>query len=116
MALTLTNAKKNITATTEGTADTVYTATANQQKITSIRATNTDVTNSVDISVFIVNTAVNYYIGKVIPIPAGSALNLIGGDAINVSSGDVIKAYSSVGAGSPVPSVVDIIVSYAEIS
>lgn len=110
MALTLPNAKVKVTATTEGTAQTAYTATSNQQKISSIRAANIDGTSSADINVFIANGGTNYYLSKDTPVPAGSALNLIGGDAVNVGTGDVIKVFASAASD------IDLIISFAEIS
>ena len=111
MALDLPNAKAKITAVTEGTAQTLYTATANDQKVTSIRFANTDGTNSVNVSVFIENSAVKYYVsGLATPLPAGSAMNVVAGDAINLVNGDVVKVYASATGDA------DVIISFAELS
>ena len=111
MALALPNAKiKLTTGVSEGTAETVYTASANSQKITSIRAVNTDGVNSGTVSVFIANGGTNYFVQKLAPVPAGGALNIVSGDAMNVATGDVIKAYADA------TGKIDVIISYAEIS
>lgn len=109
MALTLPNAKKKITTgVSEATAETIYTATANQQKISSIRVANIDTGNIVYASVFIDDGVDKVYIQKESPINIGAAIEMGGG--INVASPDVIKAYSDAADN------IDIIVSFAEIS
>ena len=81
-------------------------ATANSNDaIVGIRCCNTS-GSAVNVSVYVENTSVNYFIQKNAPVPAGGAIELIdGASKVVVQSGDTIKAYADTA------SAIDVIVS-----
>ena len=109
MALTLSNNLVKVTATVEGSAETVHTASVNNTKVVGIRAANIDGVNSADINLFIANGGTNYYICKDVPVPAGGSIELGSGE-FAIKSGDVVKVFASAASD------IDLILSYAEIS
>ena len=100
-----------VTATIEGSAQTVYTVPAlTTAVIIGMRIANIDGTGSYNISVFVDQGANNYYIsGKSTPVPSGSALELQEGKLV-CETGDIIKVYSDT------TSKLDITISYIEVT
>ena len=83
-------------------------ATTTNDAIIGVRCTNTSGV-SVDISVYVVNTSVNYHIIKSAPIPTGGSLELIdGGSKVVLQTGDSVEAYASAATS------VDIILSVVD--
>jgi len=70
-------------------------STTTNDAIIGVRCTNTSGV-SVDVTVYIKNSSVNYYIIKSAPIPTGGSLELIdGGSKVVLQSGDSVEAYAS---------------------
>ena len=70
-------------------------ATTTNDAIIGVRCTNTSGV-SVDITVYIKKSSVNYYIIKDAPIPTGGSLELIdGGSKVVLQTGDSVEAYAS---------------------
>ena len=75
---------------------TVHTFTTGYHAIVGIRCANTNVSASTNLSVYITDGGVDYYLIKSAPIASGSSLELIdGGAKIIVESGDVLKITST---------------------
>ena len=75
---------------------TVHTFTTGYHAIVGIRCANTNASASTNLSVYITDGGVDYYLIKEAPIAAGSSLELIdGGSKIIVESGDILKVVSS---------------------
>ena len=75
---------------------TVHTFTTGYHAIVGIRCANTNVSASTNLSVYITDGGVDYYLIKSAPIAAGSSLELIdGGAKIIVQVNDVLKKVSS---------------------
>jgi hypothetical protein len=91
-----------------GSPTTLRVAADSDDAIIGIRCTNTSGT-SVDVTVYVENSATNYHIIKDAPIPAGGSLELIdGGSKVVLQSGDAVKAYASASSS------VDIITSIVD--
>ena len=70
-------------------------ATTTNDAIIGVRCTNTSGV-SVNVTVYVKNSATNYYIIKDAPIPTGGSLELIdGGSKVVLQSGDSVEAYAS---------------------
>ena len=70
-------------------------ATTTNDAIIGVRCTNTSGV-SVDITVYVKKSSVNYYIIKDAPIPTGGSLELIdGGSKVVLQTGDSVEAYAS---------------------
>ena len=83
-------------------------ATTTNDAIIGVRCTNTSGV-SVDITVYIKKSSVNYYIIKDAPIPTGGSLELIdGGSKVVLQTGDSVEAYASAATS------VDIILSVVD--
>ena len=102
------NFRNQITRAT-GTSPVVILAEADSyDAVIGIRCTNI-VATPINVDVYIVRSAANYYLIKSAPIPTGSSLELIdGGSKVVIMSGDVLKARSSK-TGS-----VDVAISYID--
>jgi len=75
---------------------TVHTFTTGYHAIVGIRCANTNASASTNLSVYITEGGVDYYLIKDAPIAAGSSLELIdGGSKIIVQASDVLKVVSS---------------------
>jgi len=71
-------------------------ATTTNDAIIGVRCTNTSGV-SVNVTVYVKNSATNYYIIKDAPIPTGGSLELIdGGSKVVLQTGDSVEAYASV--------------------
>jgi|TARA_R100001530_G_scaffold28735_1_gene22768 hypothetical protein len=88
------NFRNQITSAT-GTGATVILAEADSyDAVIGIRCTNI-VSSAINIDVYIVRSATNYYLIKTAPIPTGSSLELIdSGSKVVLASGDKITAVS----------------------
>ena len=85
--------KRNITLLASPTE--LRAATTTNDAIIGVRCTNTSGV-SVDITVYVKNSATNYYIIKDAPIPTGGSLELIdGGSKVVLQTGDSVEAYAS---------------------
>ena len=85
--------KRNITLS--GSPTELRASTSTNDAIIGIRCTNTS-GSSVDVTVSVKNTSVNYYIIKAAPIPTGGSLELIdGGSKVVLQTGDSVEAYAS---------------------
>ena len=83
-------------------------ATTTNDAIIGVRCTNTSGT-SVNITVYVKSSSVNYYIIKDAPIPTGGSLELIdGGSKVVLQTGDSVEAYASAATS------VDIILSVVD--
>jgi len=70
-------------------------ATTTNDAIIGVRCTNTSGV-SVDVTVYVKKSSVNYYIIKAAPIPTGGSLELIdGGSKVVLQTGDSVEAYAS---------------------
>ena len=70
-------------------------ATTTDDAIIGVRCTNTSGT-AVNVSVYVENSATNYFIIKEAPIPTGGSLELIdGGSKVVLQNGDSVEAYAS---------------------
>lgn len=88
-----------------GSPTTIRTQADSDDAIIGIRCCNTS-GSAVNVSVYVENTSVNYFIQKDAPVPSGSAIELIdGASKVVVQSGDTIKAYADTA------SAIDVIVS-----
>ena len=75
---------------------TIHTFTAGYHAIVGIRCVNTNVSTTTNVSVYVTDGGVDYYLIKLAPIAAGSSLELIdGGSKIIVESGDILKIVST---------------------
>ena len=60
-----------------------------------VRLVNIHASSTINVDVYIIRSATNYYLIKTVPIPAGGSLELIdGGSKIVLASGDKITAVS----------------------
>ena len=83
-------------------------ATTTNDAIIGVRCTNTSGV-SVNITVYVKKSSVNYYIIKDAPIPTGGSLELIdGGSKVVLQTGDSVEAYASAATS------VDIILSVVD--
>ena len=83
-------------------------ATTTNDAIIGVRCTNTSGV-SVDVTVYVKKSSVNYYIIKDAPIPTGGSLELIdGGSKVVLQTGDSVEAYASAATS------VDIILSVVD--
>ena len=83
-------------------------ATTTNDAIIGVRCTNTSGV-SVDVTVYVKKSSVNYYIIKAAPIPTGGSLELIdGGSKVVLQTGDSVEAYASAATS------VDIILSVVD--
>ena len=70
-------------------------STTTNDAIIGVRCTNTSGV-SVDVTVYVKKSSVNYYIIKAAPIPTGGSLELIdGGSKVVLQTGDSVEAYAS---------------------
>ena len=75
---------------------TIHTFTAGYHAIVGIRCVNTNVSTTTNVSVYVTDGGVDYYLIKLAPIAAGSSLELIdGGAKIIVEDGDILKVVST---------------------
>ena len=73
---------------------TVHTSDSDDALI-GIRLANVHASSSINVDVYITNTATDYYIIKTAPIPVGGSLELCdGGAKIVIQSGDALKIVS----------------------
>ena len=73
---------------------TVHTSDSDDALI-GIRLANVHASSSINVDVYITNTATDYYLIKSAPIPVGGSLDLIdGGAKIVIQSGDALKIVS----------------------
>ena len=78
-----------------GSPTTLRAAADSDDAIIGIRCANTS-GSSVNVTVYVENTATNYYIIKDAPIPTGGSLELIDSSSkVVLQSGDALKAYAS---------------------
>ena len=71
---------------------TLVTATT-YNTVIGIKIANTTASTQALVDVYILTGGNNYYLGKTIPVPAGSSLELIEGKVV-IQSGDVLKIVS----------------------
>ena len=95
MAETFKSTPAIVTATVEGSAQTVYTVPGSTTAvIIGMRVANIDTSSPYNINVFFTRSATNYYIGgKDTQIPLNSALEMQEGKLV-LQTGDVLKVYA----------------------
>ena len=85
---------RNVLVRTIGTGDTTLLAAGDYDAVIGIRCCNI-VTSTIEVDVYITNSATNYYLAKGVVIPPNSAIELIqGGAKIVLENGDTLKAQS----------------------
>lgn len=106
MANTFTNSfAKNIGTTPV----TVYTPPSTKKSIViEVDIANTSLSTGIMVDVYITRSAVNYYIGRNLPIPVGGSLQVVSGQKIVLLATDTLTVVSSVA------SAADAIVSILE--
>lgn len=80
------------------TAATLYTPPATQKSILIELDVSNTANTGVTVDVYITRSAVNYYIGKQLPVPVGGTLQVVSGQKIVLLATDTIKVVSSVAA------------------
>ena len=86
------NFRRYIARNVGTSAVTLVTATT-YNTVIGIKIANTTASTQALVDVYITTGGNNYYLGKTIPVPAGSSLELIEGKVV-IQSGDVLKIVS----------------------
>jgi hypothetical protein len=82
---------------------TVYTPPATKKSIViEVDIANTSFTTGITVDVYITKSAVNYYIGKNLPIPMGGSLQVVSGQKIVLMATDTLTVVSSVAASADI--------------
>lgn len=106
MANTFTNSFAKDIGTTPVT---VYTPPSTKKSIIiEVDIANTSASTGITVDVYITRSAVNYYIGRNLPIPVGGSLQVVSGQKIVLLATDTLTIVSSVASS------VDAIVSILE--
>lgn len=94
MANTFTNSfAKNIGTTPV----TVYTPPSTKKSIViEVDIANTSTSTGITVDVYVTRSAVNYYIGRNLPIPVGGSLQVVSGQKIVLLATDTLTIVSSV--------------------
>ena len=99
---------RNTLAREIGTGDTTILAGGNYDAVIGIRCCNI-VATTIEVDVYVTNSATNYYLAKGVVIPPNSAVELIqGGAKVVLKNGDVLYAKSDTASS------LDIITSYID--